>query len=85
MHLPYIRQAMGEVKVVPIIVGELKEQDLLKLGAGLAPYFDDENTVFIISSDFCHWGSHFDFQPYDGKGKISEFIKKLDNQGMKLI
>lgn len=26
-------------------------------GKILAKYFDDENSIFIISSDFCHWGS----------------------------
>ena len=62
--MPYIRQTLGPVKVVPIVVGEMKGEVLDKLGAVLAPYFDDENTVFIISSDFCHWGAHFDYQPF---------------------
>ena len=22
----------------------------------LVKYFDDPNTIFVISSDFCHWG-----------------------------
>ena len=64
MHMPYIRQTLGAVKVVPIIVGEMKGAALDKLGTVLAPYFDDENTIFIISSDFCHWGAHFDYQPF---------------------
>jgi len=25
-------------------------------GELFAKYFDDDNTVFCISSDFCHWG-----------------------------
>lgn len=25
-------------------------------GKFLAKYFDDPNTLFVISSDFCHWG-----------------------------
>lgn len=25
----------------------------------LAPYFEDEENLFVISSDFCHWGSRY--------------------------
>jgi predicted class III extradiol MEMO1 family dioxygenase len=28
-------------------------------GKLLAKYFDDENTIFCVSSDFCHWGQRF--------------------------
>ena len=65
MHLPYIKQTMGRAKVVPIIVGDMKQPNLDKLGGILAPYFDDANTIFIVSSDFCHWGSRFGFCPYE--------------------
>ena len=41
MHMPYIKQAMGQPKVVPIIVGEMKKEKLQKFGAILAPYFED--------------------------------------------
>lgn len=58
MHLPFIKKALGlhEFKLVPIMVGEI-EGDEEKYGKLLAPYFDNENTLFVISSDFCHWGS----------------------------
>jgi predicted class III extradiol MEMO1 family dioxygenase len=28
-------------------------------GALLAPYLADPHTLFVISSDFCHWGTRF--------------------------
>jgi hypothetical protein len=35
------------------------------------------------SSDFCHWGSRFRFQPHDKRyGEISEYIEWLDREGM---
>jgi AmmeMemoRadiSam system protein B len=49
---------------VPVIVGTLSPKSLEVYGKALAKYFDDDNTVFIISSDFCHWGDNFDYQPY---------------------
>lgn len=30
-------------------------------GRLLAKYMDDESNIFIISSDFCHWGSRFSY------------------------
>jgi predicted class III extradiol MEMO1 family dioxygenase len=32
------------------------------MGELLAPYLSDPGTLFIISSDFCHWGSRFNYQ-----------------------
>lgn len=57
MHLPFIKKVLGsqEFKLVPIMVGEIEGVEEY-FGKLLAPYFDDENTIFVISSDFCHWG-----------------------------
>ena len=30
----------------------------------LAPYLSDPTSIFIISSDFCHWGSRFNYTYY---------------------
>jgi len=32
-----------------------------RYGKLLAPYLADPSNLFIISSDFCHWGSRFRF------------------------
>ena len=34
-------------------------------GRLLAPYLDDPGHVFIVSSDFCHWGTRFNYVFYD--------------------
>lgn len=48
----------------------------------LVPYMKDPKTVFVISSDFCHWGDNFEFMPYDkSKGAIWESIKAMDLEG----
>jgi AmmeMemoRadiSam system protein B len=44
---------------------------------------DDPANFFVISTDFCHWGSRFDFISYDkSAGPISASIEALDRQGM---
>lgn len=47
---------------------------------------DDPANFFVISTDFCHWGTRFDFISYDkSAGSISASIEKLDRQGMYCI
>ena len=42
-------------------------------------YLADPTNLFIISSDFCHWGERFHYQYYDQtKGEIHQSIKALD-------
>lgn len=43
-------------------------------------------SLFVISSDFCHWGQRFRYTYYDRSvGEIWQSIQKLDKQGMSLI
>ena len=48
----------------------------IKYGRIFARYLADPSNVFVISSDFCHWGQRFRYQHYDEKcGDIWESIK----------
>jgi predicted class III extradiol MEMO1 family dioxygenase len=40
---------------VPIIVGAFSHDIEAKFGALLAPYLAQEDTFWVVSSDFCHW------------------------------
>ncbi|KAM0791730.1 hypothetical protein ACM66B_003998 [Microbotryomycetes sp. NB124-2] len=67
MHLPYIRkifQGRQDLLLVPIVVGSLTQEKEQAYGKVLAPYLADPATLFIISSDFCHWGARFSYQYY---------------------
>ncbi|KAK4050633.1 hypothetical protein OIV83_003359 [Microbotryomycetes sp. JL201] len=67
MHLPYIYKIFQErkdVRIVPILVGSLTQEQEQSYGQVLAPFLADPSTLFIISSDFCHWGSRFSYQYY---------------------
>lgn len=45
----------------------------------LAPYLADPQNLFVISSDFCHWGKRFSYTYYDEScGPIHKSIEKLD-------
>lgn len=90
MHLPYLAKIMQSQRdnftIVPILVGSLSPEKEVKYGRIFAKYLADPNNLFIISSDFCHWGQRFRYTEYDeSKGDIHESIKALDYEGMDII
>jgi len=75
-----------DFRLIPILVGSLDASKLEKYGQLLAPYLCDPKNLFIISSDFCHWGRRFSYTPHNpADGEIWQHIEKLDHQGMDLI
>lgn len=83
MHLPYIAKVMVDFKdyftIVPILVGSLTTGEEELYGSILAPYLADPQNLFVISSDFCHWGRRFRYTFYDKSwGEIHQSIQTLD-------
>jgi len=72
---------------VPIVVGSIDYTKEQKYGKLLAEYMKDDKNLFVISSDFCHWGKNFDYSPYDESvsDHVSGYIKHLDQEGMDKI
>jgi len=88
LHLPYIKKVMegASFTLIPILVGNLSVKMEAEFGKILSVYLDDPLNLFVISSDFCHWGKRFEFQHYDKKdGEIWQSIESLDKQGITLI
>ena len=46
----------GQFKIVPILVGALRPDKEAEYGRLFSKYLLDPENLFIISSDFCHWG-----------------------------
>ncbi|KAL1215131.1 hypothetical protein V5N11_028594 [Cardamine amara subsp. amara] len=88
MHLPYLAKVFEghDVKVVPILVGAVSEENEAMYGQLLAKYVDDPKNFFSVSSDFCHWGSRFNYTQFNlDHGDIHESIEVLDRTGMDII
>jgi AmmeMemoRadiSam system protein B len=72
MHLPYIykmlsRQFKSDTEyptLIPILVGGTSAASERLYGQILAPYLTKPTSVFIVSSDFCHWGLRFEYTRY---------------------
>lgn len=64
---------------MPILVGSIAPDVEATYGTLLAPYLADPQNLFVISSDFCHWGKRFSYTHYDEScGPIHKSIEKLD-------
>lgn len=50
--------------LIPILIGSTSAHIERHLGALLAPYLSDPANIFVLSSDFCHWGSRFRYTYY---------------------
>lgn len=90
MQLSYVAKVMeskqGNYKIVPVMVGGINSEKEKMYGQLFAKYFLNPRVLFVISSDFCHWGERFDYTFYDQKhGEIWKSIEDLDKQGMDLI
>src|SRR5262249_7995896 len=61
---PSLQVVDPALTVVPVLVGSHDAVDeLATLGRGLA-VLDDDETVFVISSDFTHYGKSFGYLPF---------------------
>ena len=95
MQYPFLsfileRQKLREkVSIVPIVVGSYHHSYEKSIVETLAPYWKDSRTAFVFSSDFCHYGTRFDFAPflsYIKEGRdVSMAIEEMDKTGMALI
>ncbi|KAJ7631041.1 MEMO1 family [Roridomyces roridus] len=103
MHLPYIRKIFAgrdDVSIVPIMVGAIDKAAEAQYGQLLAPYLAREDTLCVVSSDFCHWGTRFSYTYYypapDAPGvrlsrgqnpelPIHKSISQLDHEGMDIL
>ena len=84
---------------MPVLVGALSRAAEKTFGDIFAPYLDDPANLFVVSSDFCHWGKRFGYTPFlqltnetsassfyeKTVKKIHESIEALDRRGMALI
>ncbi|KAJ1873869.1 hypothetical protein LPJ57_004885, partial [Coemansia sp. RSA 486] len=93
MHLPYIYKVfehkISEITLVPILVGGLRLDGEKYYGELLAEYLNDPQNLFVVSSDFCHWGSRFRYTYYremaeDGAG-ISGRVTRLSSRSARTL
>lgn len=82
IQLPFLQLALNKFKIVPLVVGELKKEEILKVAQVLKKYLDSE-TLFIASSDFTHYGYSYGYLPF--RENVEEKLRKLDHAAYQYI
>ncbi len=88
MEMPFLKYIFDkkEFSIIPLVVGDNDLKTNIEIGKALYELYLDPQTLFVISSDFCHWGRNFGFTYYDKKFKnIWESIQDLDKQALDII
>lgn len=101
MQYPYIAKVQkvamqkkgssSMVPILPIMCGNISNSKESKYGSLLAEIVSRMDVLCVVSTDFCHWGERFSYQPRPSKTgtttslEIFEFIQNLDREGMRHI
>ena len=75
VQLPFLQRAIGDFKLVPIVVGNGDVETFEAMAAELRKVTDD-GTLVVASCDFTHYGRNFGFAPFTSDVRAN--IEKLD-------
>ncbi|NLI47595.1 MAG: AmmeMemoRadiSam system protein B [Acidobacteria bacterium] len=80
-QLPFLQVTLPKVRIIPILVGDLKSEDVRTLAGLLEPLLD-EQTLLVVSSDFTHYGPNYGFVPFrdDPAGNLKKWNLKAAGQ-----
>ncbi|MCP4177797.1 MAG: AmmeMemoRadiSam system protein B [bacterium] len=82
VQLPLIKKIFDNVPILPIICGYGKADKHDKMIKSMSKFFDN-TTLWIISSDFTHYGRSFNYLPFTSN--IKENLYNLDIGAVKEI
>lgn len=76
IQLPFLQRTLQPgFSILPLVVGELAGGDYAEAAAALRPLCDEE-TLVVVSSDFTHYGSSFDYLPFTED--VEQNLARLD-------
>ncbi len=81
-ELPFLQVALGDFRLVPILVGYLAPGDAESIAAALREYLTP-STLLVVSSDFTHYGTSYGYVPFTRD--IEQNLHKLDFGALDLI
>lgn len=84
LHVPFVQYTLPEVPVVPIIIGTM-DSDVEDKVAEIITNVATDKSLFMISSDFTHYGEKFNYTPYTDEIDLRASIKNFDTQAIDLI
>jgi len=82
------------IPILPIMCGNISNSKEYEYGSLLTEIIARKDVFSVVSTDFCHWGRQFSYQPIPSTCttcttsstlEIFKFIQNLDRQGMQHI
>lgn len=75
VQLPLLQYFLDEFTLIPLVVGQNKLEQIRRIADALEPFWEPE-TLWVISSDFTHFGQSFGYLPFSTD--IRARLRKLD-------
>ena len=82
VQVPFLQRVLSRFTLLPILIGSITEPDYGRIAAALKPYVDG-STLVVVSSDFTHFGTRFNYVPY--RTGIRDRIETLDFGAIEFI
>ncbi|MCF7899803.1 AmmeMemoRadiSam system protein B [Candidatus Babeliales bacterium] len=82
IQLPFLQKTIKDFEIVPLIVGEIAEQDYEIIAQNLDDIIDN-STLIVVSSDFTHYGPNYNYIPF--KQDILRSIRFVDSLALNSI
>jgi AmmeMemoRadiSam system protein B len=76
VQLPFIQNIMPDQPIVPGVCSHMSLEELRDLAKALSGVAFDHETLWIISTDFTHYGSSFGYVPF--RKDIANNLEELD-------
>jgi AmmeMemoRadiSam system protein B/AmmeMemoRadiSam system protein A len=64
VQLPFLQTVCPAARLVPLLCGEIQAEEVAALAARLAAVVPHEGTLWVVSSDFTHYGEDFGYVPF---------------------
>jgi AmmeMemoRadiSam system protein B/AmmeMemoRadiSam system protein A len=96
LQLPWLKHKLGAFCIVPILVGFTTEATERALAERLAK-LPQQGTLYVVSSDFVHYGERFSYTPFGGsimaaqprvfelESRAIELFQRLDAAGFRKL
>jgi AmmeMemoRadiSam system protein B/AmmeMemoRadiSam system protein A len=85
VELPFLQVVLPGACIVPVLVGDTGP-DMERAFADRLARLDDGRTLFVISSDFLHYGPRYDYAPYGALSAATlGWIRDQDRRAIELI
>ncbi|MDZ4836707.1 MAG: AmmeMemoRadiSam system protein B [Candidatus Melainabacteria bacterium] len=84
MQLSFIREAFGEVQIVPLIIGLLPESSDVQMVGQIIRQYVHEDDLVVVSSDFTHYGPRYDYVPFESDVAEAR-VKELDLEAFECL